>query len=280
MRTLSSTTTGVVTRGQLLLSVALLAIINYCTLRLPAVSFDIGHGGKDVSPVRHEAAAENATDIEPRINYRVLTLQRALDEHPERRENVERMVKDYQFTMDLAIDAEREIDKLNEVLSRHFGPCKHKELRMLGRIGLWASTLLQWEELMKQDDAWDFVLIAQDDHIYDDNIHNKVKRMVHYRTKYFPGDNTLPMYSFGHGDGINLYQVSALPGLLKVAQDEWNSCNGAGLDKFFDDKGLGTENMNFVWSTILKAAHKNSTLESQPDAACVNGTYVIVEARN
>jgi hypothetical protein len=277
----TNTSQGVArTRVHLLLPVAfLLAIVNYCTLRLPAISFHFSARGEDVIPASQDEA-KPYTYAEPRIDYRVLTLQSALDNYPERRENVERMVKDYGFKMDLAIDGTKDIDKVNEVLSRHFGPCMHREPRKLGRLGLWASTLLQWEEIMQQSDNLDFVLIAEDDHIYSDDIHEKVKHMVHYRWKYFPGENTLPMYSFGHGDGINLYQVSALPGLLKVARDEWNSSNGVGLDVFFDSKGLATENPNFAWSTIIMKAHKNSTLESQPDAACVNGTYVIVEASN
>ena len=52
--------------------------------------------------------------------------------------------------------------------------------------------------------------------------------MVQNRWKYFRGENSLPMYSFGHGDGINLYTVSALPRLIAAFHDNFGKPDSEG----------------------------------------------------
>ena len=101
----------------------------------------------------------------------------------------------------------------------------------------------------------------------DEKIDKQITKMVQNRWKYFRGENSLPMYSFGHGDGINLYTVSALPRLINAFHDNFGKPDSEGhhpyvaIDVFYDSLGLASENMNFAWSQILPT-HENSTLNN------------------
>jgi len=216
---------------------------------------------------------KNNVNRDPRVHYSILTLEWALRSHPERRRNVERIEREFpQFVRDIAIDASTEYEEINRILRRHNVTCDEKNDMVAGNLGLWASTLRRWEMLIAESDEWDFAVIVQDDHIYDEQLDARVTEMVRNRWKYFPGENSLPMYSFGHGDGVNLYTVSALPRLIAAFRDNFPERKTYALDYFFDSLGLASENMNFAWSKILDT-HTNSTIGGVGDRKN-NGTTI------
>lgn len=104
---------------------------------------------------------------EPRLHYSILTLEWSLQSHPERRQNVERIEREFpQFVRDIAVDASTEYDEINRIFERHSATCDTRNILSLGNHGLWASTLRSWERLIDEKDKWDFAVVVQDDHIY------------------------------------------------------------------------------------------------------------------
>jgi len=209
----------------------------------------------------------NTVQREPTVYYSILTLEWSQQIHPERRQNVEKIEREFpQFVRDIAIDATTEYEEINRFFKRHNVTCDTRipMALSLGNHGLWASTLRRWERLIEEQEKWDFAVIVQDDHVYDEAMHAKITTMVSNRWKYFRGEISLPMYSFGHGDGINLYTVSALPGLITAFQDNFHRHHLDNkiqpLDVFYDRLGLASENANFAWSKILDT-HENSTIQ-------------------
>ena len=107
--------------------------------------------------------ASTSASREPRIHFAVLTTNFSLANQPARRENVERITKEFPFfEVDVGLRGDTDLDEINDVLNAHGMGCEAyprdggeswqgKAFR-LGRLALWATTMKQWSALVKQRD--------------------------------------------------------------------------------------------------------------------------------
>ena len=99
----------------------------------------------------------------PRIHFAILTTNFSQQHHPDRRQNVERILKEFPyFEIDIGLRGDANLDEINDVLDTHGVGCSHFPRNQfgydmairLGRIALWATTLKQWTALIKQRDKY------------------------------------------------------------------------------------------------------------------------------